>query len=109
MIEEKDLTDQTEISHTYTLKEVGKKVFKFIKIVIIKLCNYCKPLNENHIDLMYEVFVELNSVMRGSFFKLFTYNEFNILDNEKKRCIKPDIRNYLFQTYLDHVIEDGNF
>ena len=88
--------EDTIFSGTLTHKDTMKKYFDFIGF-LLKSHDSQNKLNNDHIDLMFKVFVKnaICKVEREMFYKFFTYDEFDSHQDDKK-VATGKIREYLF-------------
>lgn len=88
-------------SGSLTHKEVIEKYFNFISFLLKKFEGNNK-LNNEHIDLMFQVFVKgaISKIEKASFYKFFTYDEFDVANQDDKRLASGKNREYLFQNIL---------
>lgn len=92
-----DMVFSGNLSH----KETIARYFKFISYLLMKFDGHNKLTNEL-INFMFKVFVKdsISKVERESFYKFFTFDEFDISNSENKRIANTKSREYLFQNIL---------
>lgn len=101
--------EDTVFSGSLSHKQTIEKYFQFITYLLTKFEGHNK-LNNEHIEAMFKVFVKesICEVERASFYKFFTYDEFDQANQDLKRVANARNREFLFQNILCKELNSVN-
>jgi hypothetical protein len=90
-------------------KQTIEKYFNFISYLLTKFDGHNK-LDNGHIEAMFKVFVKdsISSIERSSFYKFFTYDEFDMSNQDNKKVASSKNREFLFQNILCTELNSEN-